>query len=188
MKAKSTPWLKQHSIKNECTFRVSFILFLISFLICSQPPGFDQGETLVFVILLSDCLQYSNSAINPVLYAFLSDNFKKSFRKACHCDKREGTGGLGHIQDCSATTRYNFSSYLNFKSHFLRLLPSLLIFLKNLCRRSRRGPRFTAVPAQESNDEDKEGGDLSTGITFTSRSSKYNCSTRSVIRHNIVWI
>ena len=130
MKAKSTPWLKQHSIKNECTFRVSFILFLISFLICSQPPGFDQGETLVFVILLSDCLQYSNSAINPVLYAFLSDNFKKSFRKACHCDKREGTGGLGHIQDCSATTRYNFSSYLNFKSHFLRLLPSLLIFLK----------------------------------------------------------
>ena len=59
----------------------------------------------MIVILLSDCLQYSNSAINPVLYAFLSDNFKKSFRKACHCDKREVTGGLGHIQDCSATTR-----------------------------------------------------------------------------------
>jgi len=115
-----------------------------------QDPGFDQGNTLVIVILLSDCLQYSNSAINPVLYAFLSDNFKKSFRKACHCDKREVTGGLGHNQDCSATTR-----------------------------RSRRGPRFTAVPAQESNDEDKEGGDLSTGITFTSRSSKYNCSTSS---------
>jgi len=116
----------------------------------NQPPGYNQGNTLVIVILLSDCLQYSNSAINPVLYAFLSDNFKKSFRKACHCDKREVTGGLGHIQDCSATTR-----------------------------RSRRGPRFTAVPAQESNDEDKEGGDLSTGITFASRSSKYNCSSSS---------
>ena len=59
----------------------------------------------MIVILLSDCLQYSNSAINPVLYAFLSDNFKKSFRKACHCDKREVTGGIGHMQDCSATTR-----------------------------------------------------------------------------------
>ena len=70
----------------------------------SKPPGHDQGNTLVIVILLSDCLQYSNSAINPVLYAFLSDNFKKSFRKACHCDKREVTG-LGHNQDCSATTR-----------------------------------------------------------------------------------
>jgi len=115
----------------------------------SKPPGHDQGNTLVIVILLSDCLQYSNSAINPVLYAFLSDNFKKSFRKACHCDKREVTG-QGHNQDCSATTR-----------------------------RSRRGPKFTAVPAQESQDEDKEGGDLSTGITFTSRSSKYNCSTTS---------
>ena len=52
------------------------------------------------------------------------------------------------------------------------------LFTHSLFRRSRRGPRFTAVPAQESNDEDKEGGDLSTGITFASRSSKYNCSTR----------
>ena len=74
------------------------------FLYFSKPPGHDQGNTLVIVILLSDCLQYSNSAINPVLYAFLSDNFKKSFRKACHCDKREVTG-QGHNQDCSATTR-----------------------------------------------------------------------------------
>ena len=133
----------------------------------SQEPGFNQSNTLVIVILLSDCLQYSNSAINPVLYAFLSDNFKKSFRKACHCDKREVTGGMGHIQDCSATTRY--------------LQPSAILERQLFSRRSRRGPRFTAVPAQESNDEDKEGGDLSTGITFASRSSKYNCSTRCII-------
>lgn len=112
----------------------------------SQPPGNQQSNTLVIVILLADCLQYSNSAMNPVLYAFLSENFKKSFRKACHCDKRD-QAALNN-RDCSATTR-----------------------------RSRRGPRFTAVPPQ---DEDKEGGDLSTGITGTSRSSKYtNCSTSS---------
>lgn len=30
-------------------------------------------------------LAYSNSAINPILYAYLSDNFKKSFLKACTC-------------------------------------------------------------------------------------------------------
>ncbi|XP_049823495.1 somatostatin receptor type 2-like isoform X1 [Aethina tumida] len=35
--------------------------------------------------LLTSCLSYSNSAINPILYAFLSDNFKKSFLKACTC-------------------------------------------------------------------------------------------------------
>lgn len=115
----------------------------------SQPPGNQQSNTLVTVILLADCLQYSNSAINPVLYAFLSENFKKSFRKACHCDKRD-QAALNN-RDCSATTR-----------------------------RSRRGPRFTAVPPQASQDDDKEGGDLSTGITGASRSSKYtNCSTSS---------
>lgn len=112
----------------------------------SQPPDSAQSNTLVIVILLADCLQYSNSAMNPVLYAFLSENFKKSFRKAMHCDKRD-QAALNH-PDYSATTR-----------------------------RSRRGPRFTAVPPQ---DEDKEAGDLSTGITGTSRSSKYtNCSTSS---------
>ena len=58
-----------------------------------------------------------------------------------------------------------------------------------LCRRSRRGgPKFTAVPAQESQDEDKEGGDLSTGITFTSRSSKYNCSTTRQGRPSLIYI
>ena len=36
-------------------------------------------------MLLAGCLSYSNSAMNPILYAFLSDNFKKSFMKACAC-------------------------------------------------------------------------------------------------------
>jgi hypothetical protein len=31
--------------------------------------------------------RYSNSAMNPILYAFLSDNFKKSFMKAFTCAK-----------------------------------------------------------------------------------------------------
>jgi hypothetical protein len=47
----------------------------------SQPPGKQLSNTLVIVMLLADCLQYSNSAMNPVLYAFLSENFKKSFQK-----------------------------------------------------------------------------------------------------------
>lgn len=39
----------------------------------------------VIVFLLVGCLGYINSAINPILYAYLSDNFKKSFLKACTC-------------------------------------------------------------------------------------------------------
>ena len=36
-------------------------------------------------MLLSGCLSYANSAVNPILYAFLSENFKKSFQKAFTC-------------------------------------------------------------------------------------------------------
>lgn len=39
----------------------------------------------IIIFLLSGCLAYSNSAINPILYAYLSDNFKKCFLKACVC-------------------------------------------------------------------------------------------------------
>ena len=44
-----------------------------------------QDNVMVAVMLLAGCLSYSNSAMNPILYAFLSENFKKSFMKACTC-------------------------------------------------------------------------------------------------------
>ena len=63
-----------------------------------QPPSEQQSSYLVTSILFANCLQvtkfqtfpsmkfsicpqYSNSAMNPLLYAGLSDNFRKSFRK-----------------------------------------------------------------------------------------------------------
>lgn len=42
-------------------------------------------ETNVTIFLFAGFLSYANSAMNPILYAFLSDNFKKSFTKACTC-------------------------------------------------------------------------------------------------------
>ncbi|XP_005179254.2 somatostatin receptor type 3 [Musca domestica] len=39
----------------------------------------------ILLFLLFGCLAYSNSAMNPILYAFLSDNFRKSFTKAFSC-------------------------------------------------------------------------------------------------------
>ena len=40
-------------------------------------------DSIVFmaVQIASNCLAYMNSCVNPILYAFLSDNFRKSFRK-----------------------------------------------------------------------------------------------------------
>ena len=51
------------------------------------PPGKTQANVMIAIFLLAGCLSYSNSAMNPVLYAFLSENFKKSFLKAIQCAK-----------------------------------------------------------------------------------------------------
>ena len=57
-------------------------------LIFANPKNEDDQTIVVAVNLLVGCLSYSNSAVNPVLYAFLSENFKKSFMKACTCANR----------------------------------------------------------------------------------------------------
>ena len=72
---------------------------------------------MMLLVLVSSCLQYSNSAINPVLYAFLSDHFKKSFRDTCRCLTRES-----RFQSRYRQREITFTT-----------------------RRTRRGPRFTAI-------------------------------------------
>ncbi|XP_060527872.1 somatostatin receptor type 2-like [Cylas formicarius] len=49
--------------------------------------------------LLVSCLSYSNSAVNPILYAFLSDNFKKSFLKACTCAANKDVNATLHLEN-----------------------------------------------------------------------------------------
>lgn len=53
------------------------------------PPGTCHSRLEVTIFVLVGCLAYSNSAMNPILYAFLSDNFKKSFLKACTCASKD---------------------------------------------------------------------------------------------------
>lgn len=53
-------------------------------LISSSPAQCSTRLTITLFLMVS-FLAYSNSAINPILYAYLSDNFKKCFLKACQC-------------------------------------------------------------------------------------------------------
>ncbi|XP_039966760.1 somatostatin receptor type 5-like [Bactrocera tryoni] len=54
-------------------------------LINSNPMESPLSRLEILIFLLLCCLVYSNSAVNPILYAFLSDNFRKSFYKAFTC-------------------------------------------------------------------------------------------------------
>lgn len=61
----------------------------------------DSGQnTFSFTMMLTTgCLSYANSAVNPVLYAFLSDNFKKSFTKAFTCAAGADVNALLHVEN-----------------------------------------------------------------------------------------
>jgi len=115
-----------------------------------QPPSSPQSSSLVTSILVSNCLQYSNSAMNPLLYAGLSDNFRKSFRKACHC-------GLFWQDPNPQPRNYSFTT-----------------------RRTVRGPRFTAVLQEDSSSRMGGRGDPSTHVTSTSSRSQNSTASGEV--------
>lgn len=59
--------------------------WVAQFSLITSPIEMCSTRLKVMLFLLVCWLSYSNSAINPILYAYLSDNFKKSFLKACTC-------------------------------------------------------------------------------------------------------
>ncbi|KAK3926997.1 Somatostatin receptor type 2 [Frankliniella fusca] len=64
-----------------------------------SPPNLCQNNFTITVFLFAGCLSYSNSAMNPILYAFLSDNFKKSFMKACTCAAGKDVNATLHMEN-----------------------------------------------------------------------------------------
>lgn len=78
---------------------------------------FRQGSDSSFekiIHILCSCLTYSNSAVNPILYAFLSDNFKKSFLKACSCATGTDINATLHMEN-SVFPRRNKQGSQRFK-------------------------------------------------------------------------
>ncbi|XP_014478786.1 PREDICTED: somatostatin receptor type 2-like [Dinoponera quadriceps] len=119
------------------------------------PPKQCQSSISITSFLLAGFLSYSNSAMNPILYAFLSDNFKKSFLKACTCAAGKDVNAALHIEN-SVFPRRNKAGNVD------RLQPSRIV--------------TSGQSRLELEDEDAERGLLisktsTTTVTMTSRSN-----------------
>lgn len=66
-----------------------------------QPPMpmLRHSEAKLTFLLLAGSLSYANSAVNPILYAFLSENFKKSFAKAFTCATGQEVNAQLHVEN-----------------------------------------------------------------------------------------
>ncbi|KAF4076761.1 hypothetical protein AMELA_G00218830 [Ameiurus melas] len=41
--------------------------------------------------VIAHCLAYSNSSVNPIIYAFLSENFRKAYKQVFKCQSKGGS-------------------------------------------------------------------------------------------------
>ena len=117
-------------------------------------PNECQSELSVTMFLLAGVLAYCNSAMNPILYAFLSDNFRKSFAKACTCAASKEVNANLHIEN-SVFPKKN-------KGHTERLQVDRMV--------------VSAQSKAELEEEEDERGFLisktsTTGVTMTSRTN-----------------
>ncbi|XP_076056453.1 somatostatin receptor type 2-like [Oratosquilla oratoria] len=79
--------------------------WVLQLALITSPPKQNQSLFRKILFLFTSCLSYINSAINPILYAFLSDNFKKSFMKACTCATNKDVNNALHIENSVFTRR-----------------------------------------------------------------------------------
>ena len=66
-------------------------------LLFTEPNALSHNALMVVLYMTSAALTYLNSAVNPILYAFLNENFRQTFKKACVCaDSGEVNRSLRH--------------------------------------------------------------------------------------------
>lgn len=86
---------KKHDLQVNGIFNTLFHLQVVAFSICWAPIQiilvlkslrlYETTTVTVSIQIISHVLAYLNSCLNPFLYAFLSENFRKAFRKVMWC-------------------------------------------------------------------------------------------------------
>lgn len=69
-------------------FAICWLPIHIHFMIQSFDPYYEANILNTSFLMTANCIAYMNSCMNPILYAFLSDNFRRSFKNLLCC-KRE---------------------------------------------------------------------------------------------------
>ena len=125
-------------------------------------PNECQSELSITMFLLAGVFAYCNSAMNPILYAFLSDNFRKSFAKACTCVASKDVNAKLNLEN-SVFPRKNKSNNERLQSDKMAV--------------------FAQSKAELEEEEDERGLLISktstTGVTMTSRTNiTISCGSR----------
>ena len=93
----AAPDIRHNSVQiKQRSARVVFVVVIV-FALCWLPiqiilviqnfGTYNYSMFTVGVVLASQCLAYMNSCVNPILYSFLSTDFRRSFRKLLCCGK-----------------------------------------------------------------------------------------------------
>lgn len=72
---------------NDLFFLFPFFLSKV-ILVTKSLDVYPLTSATIMVQIASHILAYTNSCVNPILYAFLSDSFRKAFRKIIYCRPR----------------------------------------------------------------------------------------------------
>lgn len=60
---------------------------------------FPLNQASFVLRVAAHCLAYSNSSVNPVIYAFLSENFRKAYKQVFKCQIGTSDSPLNDIKD-----------------------------------------------------------------------------------------
>nr|XP_023683686.1 galanin receptor type 1-like [Paramormyrops kingsleyae] len=61
--------------------------------------SFPLNQASFVLRVVAHCLAYSNSSVNPIIYAFLSENFRKAYAQVFRCELGRGSCSQGNTKE-----------------------------------------------------------------------------------------